>query len=235
MNQGARLGPLRKAREAASAWRPRFTGGDARFDAIAAVSALFAEYTDWPDVTALDRALGERAGVRFVAAQRRPRRQRGPVALGDLYDAHIARGEVPTRARNWHDFLNALVWATFPRAKRALHARQHTALQAWARTSATPLSDDAGVDADRVTRLPNARTRELDALALIDEGGVLITGDARVIFGHALYEGFVLAVPSMIARGVILDAPTDDALAARLTLPLTPETLPRVPLQKFPS
>lgn len=231
MNQGARLGPLRKAREAASAWRPRFFA-DARFAAIADASALFAEYTDWPDVVAIDRALGARAGVRFVTAERRPRRQRGPVALGGLYDAHIVRGEVPTRARNWHDFLNALVWATFPLAKRALHTRQHAALQAWARANATPVVDG---DADRVARLPNARTRELDALALIDEGGVLVSGDARVIFGHALYEGFVLAVPAMIARGIVLDTPTDAALAARLTLPLTPETLPRVPLEKFPS
>lgn len=228
MNQIARLGPLRKAREAASAFNGRFFEHDARFAAIASVASSFVEYTDWPDTAAIDRALSERAGVRFVAAARRPRRQRGPVALGDLYDAHIARGEVPTRERNWHDLLNAIVWATFPKSKRALHTRQHAALQAWARANA-PAEPDADGDA-RVARLPNARTRELDALALVDEGGVLVAGNARVIFGHALYEGFVLRVPAMIARGIPLAEATDEALAARLMLPVTPEELPRVPL-----
>ncbi len=86
-------------------------------------------------------------------------------------------------------------------------------------------------DGDRVARLPNARTRELDALALIDEGGVLVRDDgACIVFGHAIYEGLVLHVPAMIARGVPLAALTDDALAARLAEPLTPEVLPRVAL-----
>lgn len=229
MDPPARLGPLRKAREAASAFDARFFERDARFAPIAGAARLFAECTDWPEVAAIDRALAERARVRFVPAARRPRRQRGPIALRDLYDARITRGEVPTRARNWHDFLNALVWATFPKSKRALHARQHHALQAWARASAT-------LDGDRVARLPNARTRELDALALVDEGGVLVGGDApdapRVVFGHALYEGFVLEVPAMIARGVVLprELDLDEALAARLDAPLVPEDLPRVAL-----
>ena len=245
MDSSARLGSLRKVREAASAFDARFFERDSRFTPITPVAEMFAECKDWPDVTTIDRALAERASVRFVVAARRPRRQRGPVALEDLYDAHIARGEVPTRERNWHDFLNALVWATFPKSKLALHTRQHRALQAWARTNAS-----TNVDDERVARLPNARTRELDALALIDEGGVLMVDGSgaggtsrdmdgndrddereveRVIFGHAIYEGMVLRVPAMIARGVPLDALTDDALAARLAHPLLPEHLPRVP------
>jgi hypothetical protein len=219
----ARLGPLRKAREAASAFDAHFFERDARFAPIVAVAEMFADCDDWPNIAAIDRALAPRAGVRFVPAVRRPRRQRGPIALGDLYDARIARGEVPTRERCWHDLLNAFVWATFPKSKRALHARQHTALQTWARANAI-------LDGDRVAQLPNARTRELDALALVDEGGVLVRGDTHVVFGHALYEGFVLEVPAMIARGVPLAALTDDALAARLAEPLSPEILPRVAL-----
>lgn len=206
---------LRAARRD-GAFDARFFERDARFSPIAPVAAMFADCTEFPEPDALDHALATRAGVRFVVAAPRPRRQRGPVALDDLYDSRITRGEVPTRRRSWHDFLNALVWATFPRAKATLHARQHRAVRAW-----------AFADSDVVRALPNARTRELDALALVDEGGVIVCGDRRLLFGHALYEGLVFRVPAMIARAVVLPEPTDEALAARLASPLRPEDLPR--------
>jgi len=202
----------------------RFFERDARFAPITEVARLFVAMTDWPSALEIDGLLGARAGVRFVIAARRPRRKRGPVDLGSLYDAHITRGEVPTRERNWHDFLNALVWATFPHAKAALHMRQHRALEAWARSESTVLPGD------RVAKLPNARTRELDALALVDEGGVIACTDRTMIFGHALYEGLVLEVPAMIARSVELlgeSLRADELLAARLCEPLVPEHLPR--------
>lgn len=223
---------LRRARaDATAAFDGRFFERDPLFSPIVPVAQIFAEYTDWPDTAAIDAALAVRAGVRFVPAKRRPRRHRGPVALDDMYDAHIIRGEVPTRARDWHDFLNALVWATYPRAKAALHARQHRALLTWARENGELL------EGDRVARLPNARTRELDALALVDEGGVLVLEEARMVFGHALFEGLVFRVPAMIARAVPLEGSLADAdalLAARLAGPLAPEILPRVTLREAP-
>ena len=97
----------------------------------------------------------------------------------------------------WHDFLNALVWATFPRAKLALHRRQHAAIERWIPPGAT--------------QLPNARTREQDALALVDEGGVLLCEDRTFFFGHALFEGLVFGQPAMISRGVALDGNVDTA------------------------
>jgi hypothetical protein len=132
-----------------------------------------------------------------------------------MYDARITLDRcVPTRERSWHDLINALVWGTFPRAKRALHARQHRATT------------------ERVSRgartLPPTRTREQDALALIDEGGVVVlashTGTASaalrdagalramnasgvaeaMIFGHAIYESLVLGVaPAAVAAVVV--------------------------------
>jgi hypothetical protein len=203
-----------------------------RFGPLRAAARAFANLHEWPSVEAIDAALSALAGVRFVQAAKRPRRQRGPVDLDDLYDAHIVRGEVPTRAQDWHDLLNALVWATFPRSKAALHARQHRAVQTWARQQATMLDDHT------VERLPNARTRELDALALLDEGGVLLVGGESILFGHAHYEGIALGVPAMIGRGVRLEverdvdasrftAAVDAAFARRLAEPLAPEDLPQ--------
>ncbi len=123
---------------------------------------------------------------------------------------------MPTRARCWHDFMNALVWGTFPRAKRALHARQHRAI-------AARLVPDART-------LPPVRTPELDALALLDEGGIAVlttdperahaalatrqpgalralvaSGDAvAVIFGHAIYESLALGVAPAVAAAVVI-------------------------------
>ncbi len=127
-----------------------------------------------PDAGALQAALGA-----FVAPERfepqTKKRSRGvPLSLDDLYEARIARlGAIPTRTHA-HDLMNALVWATFPRSKRALAQRQYRALV-----------DQIG---ERPRRLPNARTRARDVLAMVDEGGVLLLRDQPIVFGHAIHE-----------------------------------------------
>jgi hypothetical protein len=169
-----------------------------RFPSPDELSALYAEHTTEVDLP----------GLRFVAAPRtkpkRPRRQ--PIDPGALYEGRvIVHGEVPTRLDDWHDLFNALAFVRFPRAKRALHARQYRILS----SRLTP----------GCTRLPNARTREQDALSLFDEGGIcvaappelapaldaadddtlraeLVHDNIRVVpFGHALYEHMVASLP----------------------------------------
>jgi hypothetical protein len=213
---------LRSIRASGEAWDPRFFERDARFWPIAAAARRFADRDDWPrpeEYTPTD-------SVRFVSAIK-PRRQRryGPIDVDGMYDAQILKGIVPTRPRCWHDFLNALVWATFPKAKRALHEKQAALIRAWIPPHATTL--------------PNARTREHDALAFVDEGGVVLVADRTIAFGHALYEGLVFGTPAMIARAIRLDgdlapldadldlASVDAKLAERLREPLVPEDLPR--------
>jgi len=181
------------------AFDARFAERHPLFWPIAPAARAFAEERDWPPVETYGRAFGHAdhaasAPVRFepAAAPRRTRARRGPVDRASLYDARIVGGVVPTRPRSWHDFLNALVWATFPRAKRALHERQHRVL-------------DARV-AEGARVLPSTRSREHDALALIDEGGVVLLERGAtthlVVFGHALYEGLVLGRPAPTACGL---------------------------------
>ena len=220
----------------------RFYEKSPLFWPIVPAAQTFADRTDWPDVVEYDRLFSRPAPVRFVAQPPTPRRGTPEVRWArDLYDARIARGEVPTRPRTWHDYVNALVWTTFPLAKAALHARQHSVIEAW-------LRDRGAVDTEgRFSKLPGERTREHDALALIDEGGIVVLQsdghESAVLFGHALYEGLILGTRSMIARAIVVDvdaatlsAPAlqvqaaDQALAARLALPLSPEHLPRRPL-----
>jgi hypothetical protein len=199
----------------------------------------FAGLSDWPTVEAYDDALAARAGVGFRAQPPRPsrgRRRRAPMDPAALYDARIhLEGWVPTRPQSWHDFLNALVWAAFPRAKRALHARQHRAMAARL---------EGGVAA-----LPNRRSREQDGLALLDEGGIVLLAAAgaaqaatealearavedvrallladraaAVLFGHALYES-ILEGPEPVIWGMTtvlaLPGPLPAAPAERVAL-----------------
>jgi hypothetical protein len=189
-------------------WDPRFFEKSPLFWPIRRHAARFEAEAAFPAAEACDRLLAELAGVRFRQQPPKPsrRRRKGPVDMDALYDTRITvEGWVPTRAGSWHDLLNALVWAAFPRAKRALHARQH-------RLFVTRLDPHA-------SRLPGQRTREQDTLALLDEGSIallfeprlsatlttaVIAGDTSkvreavlgggacaIVFGHALYEHLV--------------------------------------------
>jgi hypothetical protein len=183
---------LRAVRHTHVTFEARFFERSALFWPIARAARTFAERADWPAVAEYGAAFEEHVRpVRFELAPPRRRRSPGPIVRGELYDAAIAlRGVVPTRARMWHDYLNALVWASFPRAKAMLHRRQHAAIERWI--------------PDGARQLPNARTRELDALALLDEGGVLVIGGTPLVFGHALFEGLVLGQPAMVASSLAL-------------------------------
>jgi hypothetical protein len=159
------------------------------------------------------------------------------VDVQTLYDARITlERAVPTRARCWHDLMNALVWGTFPNAKRALHARQHRAISERVAPGARGLPP---------------RSPELDSLALIDEGGlVVLTSDPdsteaalrtrhdgvlrsyiesgaadALVFGHAIYESLALGVTPAVVAAVVLRLDSeepdvvraaDDALARAL-------------------
>jgi hypothetical protein len=214
---------------------PRFHEKHALFWPIARAAAAFAAEADWPAVDTYARAFlsPDRACVRFEQSAPPVRRRRGELDAASLYDARITRDAcVPTRERSWHDFLNALVWATFPRAKRALHDRQHRVLQARIPAGARTL--------------PATRSREHDAIALVDEGGVVVFDDGHatsmVIFGHALYEGLVLGRGPMTACGACVRvealpsreeqvALADAALIALVEDDgLEPSRLPRVPI-----
>ncbi|MDP9149718.1 MAG: DUF3025 domain-containing protein, partial [Myxococcota bacterium] len=121
--------PLVAVRRAAP-YDPRFCETSSLFWPLVRAARALGEHDVFPSVGALARVFEGEPPVRFVAAS--PRRRRGaPVDPGALYDARIAlHGEVPTRPGSWHDLMNALVWGTFPRAKLALHVRQHRAIAA---------------------------------------------------------------------------------------------------------
>jgi Protein of unknown function (DUF3025) len=180
----------------------------------------------WPthaELTALATGLTTSSGMplRFIAP-----RQHSDTARR-YYEPHIAQtGEVKTRAENWHDLFNALVWVTFPRAKAAINA-QHTAI----------LEERGDAEAKR-------RGPERDALTLFDESGVIVATDDAALsklivdfewkeifwrrreevarrmrffaFGHALYEKALQPYIGMVAKTVFVPFAADVAAADAL-------------------
>jgi hypothetical protein len=201
----------------------RFCDREPLFWPLARAARALGEHADFPPVDALARVFAGTPPVKFVQAC--PRRgRRAPLDARALYDARITLDRtVPTRERSWHDLMNALVWGTFPGAKLALHARQHRGIT------------------ERLTpgtcSLPPTRTRELDALALLDEGGVVVlaqdpqamrealttrragvlrahiaaaTAEA-VVFGHAIYESLALGVAPAVVAALVLPRDAGEA------------------------
>lgn len=168
----------------------------------------------WPthgELTALAEGVATSRGfpVRFVPPS--PRRGAGVLP----YETRIAeRGEVETRAENWHDLFNALSWVAFPKAKAAINA-QHAAMLA------------EGGEAEARSRRP-----ERDALTLFDEGGVVVAASSPamlrlivdfewkelfwhrreelgrtvrfVAFGHSLLEKMLDPFAGIVAKTVFL-------------------------------
>ncbi len=137
---------------------------DARPAALAG-KALFEPIADWlerftaagvPTHAELDALLAEAApGARSGGGA--PIRFVHPAGDAEGYEAQIfARGEVPTRADDWHDFFNALAWCAWPQTKAACN-RLHLA-ELHARTA-------AGLA---------GRGPRRDALTQLDECGIVV-------------------------------------------------------------
>lgn len=132
------------------------------------------------------------------------------------YEARIyLTGEIQTRAHNWHDLFNALVWQIFPRAKSILNQIHFQAQQ---------------IESSNNT--PN-RCRLRDAATLFDESGVIVVSDQSsltrllldfewkslfcqqrtatlqsmrfFVFGHGLYEKALNPYTGMTGKGIVFD------------------------------
>jgi hypothetical protein len=153
---------------------------------------------DWPSIEALNAAFSDElttVGVRFIEAPK-TKAALGPdgsIDIASLYEVRIVdAGEIPTRPRNAHDLLNALVWAAFPHTKLALTRELAKVQRARATGRAT---------------LPNTRSPAHDRLAMIDEGALVLVRGSREtttwIFGHAIYEHAYAGV--LDVRGAAID------------------------------
>ncbi|WP_049457784.1 DUF3025 domain-containing protein [Stenotrophomonas maltophilia] len=166
--------------------------------------------TAWPSIAALDARLG-------LPGKRLVEQDAALLADGLHYEARIAEGCIATRADNWHDLFNALVWARFPQLKRALNAQQCRHVEAMP---------------------PGQRNRAQAALTQFDETGVIVrvcdhallrawdghdwpalfeptrwqSGDIAIaaVFGHALMEQALLPGRLLVGKCVVVQGDDDD-------------------------
>ena len=154
----------------------------------------------------LESASGE--PLRFVAP---------PMAGADYEHAVFDRGQVATRADNWHDYFNALVWASFLRAKAALNARhmQEAALGGATRSRSRGPVRDALTQFDECGLLVlGADIGLLEALAHHDWLAAFWDARARlkastrfILFGHASYDQMRTPFNGLCAKAIYVAVP----------------------------
>lgn len=199
------------------------------------------EGPDWPTVAQIESSRGK---VENAAKGTMPRFSEQSAALlrdGLHYETRIAeRGEIATRAENWHDLLNALIWLRYPAIKSALNTRQ--------------VEEIALVGAKQ-------RTRAQCALTHFDEAGVVVQmddpallhlwnvhdwhglfwreraawHDGRIridVFGHALLE-HALRPGQLLVGKALATAPCAD-MPARLATAIRKGALLNDPLELRP-
>lgn len=139
------------------------------------------------------------------------------------YELHIHEaGEIPTRADNWHDLFNALVWCAFPQAKRALN-RRHVVAMPESRPGRRGPERDFLTVLDESGALAVCRDPELVALwrehrwqeLFVDRRDAFRRGLRVVLFGHASYEQSLDPFLGMTAKALLLpeglfEAPLSD-------------------------
>jgi hypothetical protein len=126
------------------------------YDQLAGLGALFTQGR-WPTLAELDALVAglvhpdSGRPIRFVADDQHLKRD----GLG--FSARIATtGAVATRPGSWHDLYSALMWARYPRLKLALNRLEV---------------------ADLAVQGRGNRTRRQQAIAHVDEAGLLVASD----------------------------------------------------------
>ena len=130
------------------------------FEPLKNIATQFAHFPDWPsleDYSSFSSWQSEEHSLRFVEQASKQK------VLDYIQQIHCA-SEVPSRAGNWHDYLNMLCWQTFPQTRMAINGLQVDALKR-----------QNHVERGRV------RTAQLDMLTHLDECGVVVLSSAKDI------------------------------------------------------
>lgn len=161
----------------------------------------------WPDLAELNAALP-------VAARRFVTQNRALLDDGLHYEMRIAtRGQIATRAENWHDLFNALIWCRWPQVKQALNAQQcaHIASMGEKQRNRAQYAltqfDEAGV-------IVQVKSAELLSLwnrhdwrgLFFDEADAWRRGEIRLaaVIGHALLEHGLLPGQYMVGKALVV-------------------------------
>ena len=204
-------------------WDPNFYNRSPIFEPFSYLNKFFIDSPNWPSVNDLNdlgtrrnQVIVTRSGksVHFIPQQLGKKNQE------EKYESRIyLSGHIQTRAHNWHDFFNAIVWQVFPRSKSKLNEIHY-------QTQLTELENSI-----------NKRSAIRDAATLFDESGIIVFSSNKaliqllesfewkelfwkhrenvlssmlfVVFGHGLYEKALNPYTGMTGKGIIFKVEHD--------------------------
>ncbi|WP_282263994.1 DUF3025 domain-containing protein [Stenotrophomonas sp. PS02301] len=192
---------------------------------------------NWPAIASLDARLA--LPDTHLAEQ-----DEALLADGLHYETRIAeRGRIATRAANWHDLFNALIWARYPAIKRALNRQQCRHIAAMApgqrnrAQAALTQFDESGVIARvREPALLRAWDQHDWQALFVDGAGQWRHGDIAVaaVIGHALLEQALVPERLLVGKCVVVQGDDDAAAIAVVARAITEGVLLDDPLELRP-
>ncbi|MCW4453248.1 DUF3025 domain-containing protein [Flavobacterium sp. MXW15] len=173
----------------------------------------------WPGVPSLNERL-PLPGKRFVVQD--------AALLDDGLHYEVRIGEhgcIATRAQNWHDLFNAMVWARHPAIKTALNARQclHVARMGphrrnRAQQALTQFDEAGAIVRVRDAALLDAWDRHDWTTLFLGRAGWWRHGDIAIaaVLGHALMEQALLPGRRSVGKCLVVVGEDDAACAERV-------------------
>ncbi|QOJ23137.1 MAG: DUF3025 domain-containing protein [Gammaproteobacteria bacterium] len=212
-------------------WNPDFIALSPMFESFCHLKEYFKNQRYWPESADLNKLglpqnqpIFARSGNPICFVPQIPGKQ----GIEQKYEARIyLTGQVPTRARNWHDFFNALVWKIFPRAKAVLNELHFQAQlvelsnreknRCELRDAAT-LFDESGVvvvtsQASLIRLIKDFEWKEL----FWQQRNAVLSSMRFFVFGHGLYEKALNPYVGMTGKAIIFQV--EQAFLAQ-TLPV---------------
>ncbi|KPG76493.1 hypothetical protein AN993_14875 [Stenotrophomonas maltophilia] len=192
------------------------------------------EGPEWPSIAALETRL-------TLPGKHLVEQDAALLADGLHYEARIAQGLIATRADNWHDLFNALVWARYPQLKQALNVQQCRHIEAMppgqrnrAQAALTQF-DETGVIVRVRDHAPLTAWDAHDWRALF-ESRYWLSGDIAIaaVFGHALMEQALLPGRRLVGKCVVVHGEVDDACVDAVTAAIAEGRAVTDPLQLRP-
>ena len=204
-------------------WDSNFVNRSAIFESFSFLGKYLADFSCWPSVHDLNNLCALRNQI-IVTRSGKPvnfvSQQFGKQNREQKYESRIyLSGHIQTRAQNWHDFFNALVWQVFPQSKSILNQIHYRAQLTESKSNI------------------NNRCAIRDAATSFDESGVIVISSNRTliqllehfqwkelfwrhrksilssmrffVYGHGLYEKALNPYSGMTGKGIIFKVEND--------------------------